>query len=138
MAMCDDRPNRSTSQQGARANADGAGVGLVRSCKRAWLAGAVVFLVACARQGPFSADQSMATREVNELIPKGTSEAQAMKRLSARGFQLSRHSTDQAPNHLIVGSCAKDDFFWQVGLVVIDAKVAATGVKVSDTRVSPK
>ena len=94
--------------------------------------------MACARQGPFSADQSLATRQVNKLIPHGTSESRAMKSLSDRGFQLSRHSTDHAPNHLIVGSSAKDDFFWQVGLVIIDAKVAATSVKVSDTRVPAK
>ena len=98
----------------------------------------MVFLVACARPGPFSADQSIATRQVNKLIPQGTSESRAMKSLSARGFQLARHSTDQAPNHLIVGSYAKDDFFWQVGLVIVDAKVAATSVKVSDTRLPAK
>lgn len=106
--------------------------------KKAYFAGAVLLLVACAKEGPFSTDQTIATRQMNELIPKGTSESRAMKSLSARGFQLSRPSTDQAPNHLIIGSCAKDDFFWQVGLVIVDAKVAATSVKVSDTRVLPK
>ena len=110
----------------------------VRRLLKAYFACAALLLSACAREGPFSTNEAIAMRQVSQLIPRGTSESRAMKALSARGFQLSRPSGDQAPNHLIVGSYAKDDFFWQVGLVIVDAKVAATSVKVTDTRVLSK
>jgi hypothetical protein len=101
----------------------------------AWL---TLWLGACARETTLSADPAIATRQVNQLIPRGTSESRAMKVLSARGFQLSRPSTDQALNHLIIGSYARDDWYWQVGVVIVDAKVAATSVRISDTRAPPQ
>jgi hypothetical protein len=102
-----------------------------------WLAGwvllvSVVFASGCSRPGPLSPDQKVATRQVGELIPRGTTEARARRVLGDRGFTLSRLSSDHATNHLLIATLTKRDLMWQVGLIVIDARIAATSVTVSD------
>lgn len=55
-----------------------------------------------------------------------------MNMLKGRGFQLSRLSTDHAHNHVVVGSASQDGHFWQVGVVIVNDRVAATTVKITD------
>ena len=102
------------------------------------LACVALALAGCGRDSPLAADERIAARQLNNLIPRGTSEARAMKALSNRGFQLSRPSLDHASNHLVIGSYSEGDFYWQVGVVIVDAKVTATTVKVTNTRALPK
>jgi len=102
------------------------------SLARLMLPGIAVFAAGCSRAGPFSPDQKVAARQVAELVPRGTTEARARRVLSDRGFTLSRLSSDHASNHLLIATCTKRDLMWQVGLIVIDARIAATSVTVTD------
>jgi hypothetical protein len=90
-----------------------------------------LLLCGCARSGPFSTDPKIATRQVSELIPKGTSQARAKETLIARGFHLSELNPNEASDHLLVGTCTIKDTTWQVGLIIIKQKVAASSVTVS-------
>ena len=85
-------------------------------------------LTGCSSEGPLSSDQRIATRQVAELIPKGTSELSAKKALSDRGFQLSRLSSDVAGSNVTIGTFTKNEKFWQVGLIFVDGKVVASTV----------
>ena len=99
----------------------------------------VAFLaIGCAREGPLSPDQKIALRQVEQLIPRGTSETRARKALGDRGFQLSRLNASEAANHLLLATCTKGDRTWQVGLIIVDAKVAASTVTVLDVSVPAK
>lgn len=98
----------------------------------------VVFASGCSRDRSLSPDQKVATRQMGELIPRGTTEVRARRVLGDRGFTLSRLSSDHATNHLLIATLTKGDLMWQVGLIIIDARVAATSVTVSDLRVVPK
>jgi hypothetical protein len=93
---------------------------------------AAAFLAACVRSGPLSPDEKTAARQITVLLPKGTSESRALRTLVDHGFSLSRLSSDAAANHLLVGSQLKGTTFWQVGIVIVDAKVESTTVKVTD------
>ena len=86
----------------------------------------------CVRAGPLAPDEKTAARQLKELLPKGTSEARAVKVLVAHGFNLSRLSSDAPANHLVVGSHVSGSTFWQVGVVIIDAKVASTTVTITN------
>lgn len=107
-------------------------------CRRGFLGlllGAVcLWSAGCAPDGPLSADPAVAKRQVSKLVPHGTSETRATKVLGERGFAVSRLSSDQAANHLIVATCTRGDRMWQVGLIVIDARIAATTVSITDLR----
>ena len=96
------------------------------------LGGMCLLSAGCAPEGPLSPDPAVATRQVNPLVPRGTSETRATKALGDRGFAVSRLSSDHAPSHLIIASCTRGDRMWQVGLIVIDARVAATTVNITD------
>jgi hypothetical protein len=104
----------------------------LRNVTKLLLGGLGLLAAGCLREGPLSADPAVATRQVSELVPRGTSETRATRVLGDRGFTVSRLSSDQAPNHLIIASCTRDDRMWQVGLIVIDARVAATTVNITD------
>jgi hypothetical protein len=80
-----------------------------------------------------SADPKIATRQIAERFPKGTSASRARQELIARGFQLSQLSTDAGPNHLLIASCVQGDRSWQVGLLIIDEKVVGSSVTIADT-----
>ncbi|MBL9211654.1 MAG: hypothetical protein JNL92_14375 [Opitutaceae bacterium] len=96
------------------------------------LGGLCLLTAACSMEGPLSADPAVATRQVNQLVPRGSSETRATKALGDRGFALSRLSSDRAANHLVIATCTRGDRMWQVGLIVIDARVAATTVAITD------
>lgn len=96
------------------------------------LAAVAVGLTGCARKGPLSHDLRIATRQINQLLPHGTSEARARKALADRGFHLSRLNAEAGPNYLLVASYYQDNEVWQVGVVIVAAKVAATSVTVPD------
>ena len=96
------------------------------------LGGLGLLTAGCAQDGPLSADPAVATRQVRELVPRGTAETRATRTLGDRGFAVSRLSSDHAANHLIIASCTRGDRMWQVGLIVIDARVAATTVNITD------
>jgi hypothetical protein len=102
------------------------------------LASISILMLGCAREGPFSHDQKLAVRQVDKLIPRGTSETRAKKALSDRGFQLSRLNPDQAANHLLLGTYTKGETTWQVGLVIVEAKVAGSSVAILDASALPK
>ena len=93
---------------------------------------------ACTRVEPLSRDQRIATRQIAEAIPKGASEGRATKTLTDRGFTLSRLSSEQGANHLVVATFTTKDTMWQVGLVLVEAKVAATTVTVTDLNARPR
>lgn len=92
----------------------------------------VLFTAGCGRAGPLSPDQKVAARQMEQLIPRGTTEARARRVLGDRGFTLSRLSTDHATNHLLIATSTKGDLMWQVGLIIVDARVAASSVTVTD------
>jgi len=94
--------------------------------------GLALLAVGCAQEGPLSADPAVAARQVHELVPRGTSEMRATRALGDRGFAVSRLSSDQAANHLIIASCTRGDRMWQVGLIMIDARVAAITVNITE------
>lgn len=96
------------------------------------LAAVAVGLTGCARRGPLSHDLRIATRQINQLLPQGTSEARARKALADRGFHLSRLSAETGPNYLLVASYYQDNEVWQVSVVIVAGKVAATSVTVPD------
>jgi hypothetical protein len=101
-----------------------------RHLARVLLVASIVFAVGCTPPAPFSRDPTIATRQVSKLIPKGTPEALATSKLRERGFQLSRLSSDAATNHLLIGTCTRGEVTWQVGLVIIEHKVAASTVTI--------
>ena len=86
----------------------------------------------CTREVSFSREQRVAIRQVDTLIPRGTSETRAKKALSDRGFHLSRLKPEQETNHLLLATHTKGDITWQIGLVIVDGKVAATSVTILD------
>jgi hypothetical protein len=96
------------------------------------LTAVVVGYVGCARKGPLSHDLSIATRQINQLLPAGTSEARARKALTDRGFHLSRLNAEAGPNYLLVATYSQEQEVWQVGVVMVAGKVAATSVTVPD------
>lgn len=98
----------------------------------------VVSTAGCRRAGPLSPDQKIAAGQVAKLVPPGTTEARARRVLGDRGFTLSRLSSDHATNHLLIATCTREDHMWQVGLIIIDARVAATSVTVSDFSAAAK
>jgi hypothetical protein len=97
---------------------------------RLLLAGGALVFASCGRQAPLSVNATIATREVNSFLPKGTLEARATVILHARGFHVSRLHTDNAVNHLLVGSCTNEHHTWLVGVVIIKGRVAACSVTV--------
>jgi len=106
-------------------------VGLVLGC-------ALLLSIGCGRAGPLSPDQAVATRQVGVLVPRGTPEVRARKSLSDRGFALSRLSSDHASNHLTIATYTTDERMWQVGLIIVDERVAATSVTITDLSVGGK
>ena len=84
----------------------------------------------CEPRAPFSTDPATATRQLHRLIVVGMTEARAQAALEARGFTLARLSSDTARNHLLVATCTRNQATWQVGLVIVDGRVAATTVNV--------
>ena len=94
--------------------------------------------VGCAASDPFSRDERIAARQVSEILPKGTWEARATKVLTERGFSLARLSSGSTGDHLLVGSRVVGTTYWQVGVVIVSAKVASTTVKISDVSVTSK
>jgi hypothetical protein len=99
---------------------------------RVLLVSGSLWFAACEREGPLSADPKIATREVTAWCPKGTSEAQAKKILRRRGFQLARLESDPAVNHLLIATCTRKNHTWLVGVVIVDAHVAACSVSVTN------
>lgn len=89
--------------------------------------------VGCARKGPLSHDRSIATRQIHQLLPAGTSEARARKALTDRGFHLARLN-EAGPSYLLVATYYQEEEMWQVGVVIVAGKVAATSVTVPDGR----
>ena len=102
------------------------------------VATAPIIASGCTREDPLSRDQTVALREVHTLIPRWTSEARANKALGDRGFHLARLSHDQPTNHLLLATKTKGDITWQIGLVIVDNKVAAISVTILDAGVLPK
>ena len=98
----------------------------------------LAFLVGCAAREPFSREERIAARQVSEILPKGTSEARAAKLLTERGFSLARLSSEPTGDHLLLGSQVVGTTYWQVGVVIVGAKVASTTVKISDVSVTSK
>lgn len=96
------------------------------------LPGIVLLAAGCNRAGPLSRDQDVAARQVAKLVPHGIPEARARRVLGDRGFTLSRLSSDHATNHLLIATYTKGDLMWQVGLIIVDARIAATSVTVTD------
>jgi len=103
------------------------------------LGAACLLAAACGpAAGPLSADPAVAMRQVGELVPRGTSETRASKALGDRGFTVSRLSSDRAANHLVIATCTRGDRMWQVGLIVVDARIAATTVTITDLGAGPR
>jgi hypothetical protein len=92
----------------------------------------------CRRESTFSTDRQIAVRQVNTLIPRGASETRVKNALSARGFQLSRLNPDGEANHLLVASQTRGNITWQIGVIIVEAKVAATTVTILDASILPK
>jgi hypothetical protein len=88
---------------------------------------------ACAQREPFSADQKTALRQLERLVPVGTPEAHAKRLLGDRGFKFSQLESASAANsnYLLVATCSVEGRIWQVGVVVVDRKVAATSTTIS-------
>ena len=97
---------------------------------RLLLAFGVLSLGACAREGPLSIDSKIATRQANVLLPKGTPEARATKILQSKGFHVSRLNSDNATNHLLVGTCTKQNHTWLVGVVIVEGRVVVCSVTI--------
>lgn len=89
-------------------------------------------LVGCDREGPFSVDPKIATHQASRLIPRGTSEARAKQILQQRGFHLSQLDADPAANHLLVGTLAQRKHTWLVGIVIVDGRVVACSVTITE------
>ncbi len=99
--------------------------------------GGMIGLGACSRSDPLSKDPAIANRQVMAAVPLGTSETRAKKSFSDRGFQFS--SLDSEPtNRLIVGTYTTAETMWQVGFIIIENKVAARTVSVTNLRSSGK
>jgi hypothetical protein len=96
------------------------------------LVASLIALSGCAERGPLSTDPKIATREVTEHLPPGASESRARTFLTRRGFQLSSLSPDATDTRLIIGTFSTKHHTWQVGLIIINDKVAARTVTVLD------
>jgi hypothetical protein len=96
----------------------------------------LVLLIApgCSRKYPLSTDPKIATREVNAAVPLGTSESRARNTFSARGFTFSELATEASAGRLIIGTYTTPATLWQVGFIIVDGKVAARTVAVTDLR----
>lgn len=97
----------------------------------AWLLLAL-FASGCARPGPLAADPVVAARQVEKLVPRGLAENRATDLLVGRGFAISRLTAGPATNRLLVATCVRDDRMWQIGIVIVDARVAGTSVTVTE------
>lgn len=95
---------------------------------------ALIAFAGCSRPGPLSTDPKRATREVNDAVPLGASETRARKVFTDRGFQFSALGNDAAANRLIVGTYTTPETMWQVGFIIVEDKVAARTVTVTDLR----
>lgn len=95
-------------------------------------------MAGCTRQSPLSPDPKVATRQVNEVVPLGTSETRARKLFSDRGFQFAALGSESTANRLIVGTYTTPDTMWQVGFIIVQEKVAARTVAVTDLRSGAK
>lgn len=98
------------------------------------LLGALIGITACSRNDPLSTDPRIATRQVNDVVPLGTSEMRARRLFSERGFQFSALGSESAENRLIVGTYTTQNTMWQVGFIIVQEKVAARSVAVTDLR----
>ena len=87
----------------------------------------------CAERGPLSTDPRIATRQVTEQLPQGASVARAKNFLTRRGFQLSSLNPEANDTRLIIGTYSTKSHTWQVGLIIMNEKVAARTVTVLDT-----
>lgn len=92
----------------------------------------------CTERGPLSVDPKIATREVTEHLPQGASAARAKAFLSSRGFQLSSLNPEAAATRLIIGTYSTKSHTWQVGLIILNGKIAARTVTVLDTSGEPR
>ncbi len=92
----------------------------------------------CTERDPLSTDPKNATREVTEHLPQGASAARAKAFLSSRGFQLSSLNPEATATQLIIGTYSTKRHTWQVGLIIINEKVAARTVTVLDTTGEPR
>ena len=101
---------------------------------RVWLVGVAVLAFGCERKGPLSHDERTALHQTHQLVPRGASERRARKALADRGFALSRLDAGSSSNHLLVATCTRGDTTWQVGLVIVDDKVAATSVTITKAK----
>lgn len=90
-------------------------------------------LSGCSERGPLSTDPKIATREVTEHLPQGASESRAKAFLTRRGFQLSSLNPEATDTRLIIGTYSTKSHTWQVGLIIMNEKVAARTVTVLDT-----
>ena len=99
----------------------------------AWLA-----IAACVPKPPLSTDPHVANRQISALLPKGTSESRAKKALVERGFTLSRMHPKEEKSYLMIGTYTAGDRIWQVGVIIVDAKVAATSVTLLEDNVISK
>jgi hypothetical protein len=90
----------------------------------------VLALSGCAREGSFSPDPKIATRQANELMPVGTSEASARKRLTERGFELYRMPSEKAESFLLIATQTRNKQVWQLGVVIVEGRVAGCSANV--------
>jgi hypothetical protein len=84
------------------------------------LACVVLAASGCRPADPLSTNPEVAVRQVRALTPKGTSENAAKKAFTARGFVVSRLSSDEALNHLVIATYSNATNMWQVGMIIID------------------
>jgi hypothetical protein len=99
---------------------------LLLACGSLWIAG-------CMReQAVLSSDAEAATRQINRLVPKGTPVARAKKILANKGFTLSRMESAASENHLLVATYYKQNHTWVAGFVIVDGRVIATSVSVTE------
>lgn len=105
---------------------------------RLLMLGGIIGITACSRNDPLSKDPALATRQVNNAVPLGTSETRAIKSFSDRGFQFSGLGSESTANRLIVGTCTTPDTMWQVGFIIVEGKVAARTVTVTALRTGAK
>lgn len=96
--------------------------------------GGLIGLSGCSRKDPLSSDPKIATRQVNGVVPLGTSATSARRLFSDRGFQFSGLGGEATANSLIVGTYTTPETMWQVGFIIVDDKVAARTVGVTDLR----
>lgn len=98
------------------------------------LVGSLLALSACSPKTPLSMDPKVATRQVNDAVPLGTSEARARKIFTDRGFEFAALGSEASANRLIVGTHTTPTTMWQVGFIIVNDRVAARTVAVTDLR----